>query len=260
MPTTLPLERHLAVIEASAAVLIEQAEVAGFDAPVPTAPAWTARKLVAHQAMVHRWAAGNLTGEAFTRTQTQIHDDETDLPAYFRAGVDHLLGVLRAVPDGVKAMVFLKDAPPPRRFWARRQAHETTIHGVDAVAASLGRVPTAKECVAALPIDDEVAVDGIDELLCGFLPRGRPKIALDEPFVLSVAPTDVDAQWTLRVGTDSMSAEPGPPGPSDADPATFAGTAAAVYLGLWNRGDEITEHGPAAVLDRWRSVQRVTWS
>ena len=238
-------------------MLIERASAVGFDAPVPTAPAWTAGKLVAHQAMVHRWAAGNLTDVAFERTQTQIHDEEGDLAAYYRDGVKVLLDALRTAPDDVKAMVFLKDAPPPRRFWARRQAHETTIHAVDAVAASLGRFPTAGECVGTLPIDVELAVDGIDELVCGFMPRGRPKIAVGEPFVLSVEPTDVDVSWALRVSPESLVTEPGLPDTSD---ATFTGTAAELYLGLWNRGDEVVERGSADVLARWRKVQRVTWS
>jgi hypothetical protein len=111
--------------------------------------------------------------------------------------------------------------------------------------------------VAALPIDDEVAVDGIDELLCGFLPRGRPKLAVDEPFVLTVEPTDSDRAWTLRVETESMATEAGVAESSD---ATFTGTTAALYLGLWNRGDEVVQHGSADVLARWRKVQRVTWS
>jgi uncharacterized protein (TIGR03083 family) len=246
------LDQHLDLIEASAAALIDRAEAAGFDAPVPTAPAWTAAKLVAHQAMVHRWAAGNLTGEPFERTQTQIHEDEADLAAYYRDGVDVLLDVLRSVPDDVKAMVFLKDAPPPRRFWARRQAHETTIHAVDALAACLGRFPTADECL----IDGDVAADGIDELVCGFMPRGRPKIASEEAFVLAVEPTDVDAAWTLRVAPESMVSEAGRTGPAE---ITFGGTAAQLYLGLWNRGDEVVERGPTDLLARWRRLQRVTW-
>ena len=44
-------------------------------------------------------------------------------------------------PDDVEALVFLNDAPAPREFWARRQCHETTMHAVDALAASLGRPP-----------------------------------------------------------------------------------------------------------------------
>ncbi len=257
MPTSLPLERHLTVLDVAGATLADRAAGA-LDAPVPTCPAWDGAKLVAHQTMVHRWAAGNLTGEPFARQQTQIHDEEPDVVGYYRDGLAHLLATLRGVPDDVKAMVFLKDAPPPRRFWARRQAHETTIHGVDALAASLGRVPTADECADVLPIDADLAVDGIDELVGGFLPRGRPKIGADAPFVVVVDPTDRDVAWTLRVAPDRLVTELGAGGGDDA--VTLSGTAVALYLGLWNRGDEFASAGPGDVLDRWRRLQRVTWS
>ena len=44
-----------------------------------------------------------------------------DPVAWWVDGADELVVTLRAVPDDVEAMVFLNDAPPPRRFWARRR-------------------------------------------------------------------------------------------------------------------------------------------
>src|SRR5665647_3570983 len=38
------------------------------------------------------------------------------------------------------------------------------------------------------------------------------------------------------------------------------GTAAQIYLGLWNHGTEITSAGRTDALDRWHRVQRVRWS
>ena len=70
-------------------------------------------------------------------------------------------------------MVFLRDSPAPREFWARRQAHETTIHRADAVAAGLGRRPRSAE----LDLDPAFAVDGLDELLTGFLRGAVPGCA-----------------------------------------------------------------------------------
>jgi hypothetical protein len=52
--------------------------------------------------------------------------------------------------------VFLRHAPPARLFWTRRQAHETTIHAVDAQAAALHRLPRPAEAM----INDELAADG----------------------------------------------------------------------------------------------------
>ena len=39
----------------------------------------------------------------------------------------------------------------------------------------------------------------------------------------------------------------------------ISGTAAAVHLGLWNRGDELTVSGRTDVLDRWRDTQQIRW-
>lgn len=257
MATSLTEQRHLEVIASSASALAEHARQAGLDAHVPTCPAWDVRALVAHTTMVHRWAAGNLRAAPFERTQTELRD-EPELVEYFEAGVDELLTTLETIEPHVEAMVFLKDPPATvRHFWTRRQAHETTMHGVDALAASLGRVPTADEAIAALRIDAELAVDGIDELVAGFFTRGRSKIAAPEPFTIGVAPSDADAAWTLTVADERLTTTAG----IAADlGTTLTGTATQLYLGLWNRGDEIVATGDAAVVDRWHEHQRVSWS
>jgi hypothetical protein len=41
---------------------------------------------------------------------------------------------------------------------------------------------------------------------------------------------------------------------------TVTGTAEALYLALWNRGDEIEVSGDDTLLDRWRHAMRVRWS
>lgn len=259
MSTTLSEQRHLDVIAASAAVLADQARQAGLDAAVPTCPAWDVRALVAHTAMVHRWAAGNLRGEPFTRTPTDI-GDEADLIGYFEAGVDELLTTLETIAPDVDAAVFLKDPPATaRHFWTRRQAHETTVHGADALAAALGRVPGANEGAAALSIDVDLAVDGIDELLAGFFTRGRSKLATTEPFSIAVVPTDTVSSWTVTVADERLTTTAGI-GDGRGAGTTLSGTATQLYLGLWNRGEEITAAGDAKVLERWREVQRIKWT
>jgi hypothetical protein len=42
--------------------------------------------------------------------------------------------------------------------------------------------------------------------------------------------------------------------------ATFSGTAAELYLGLWNRGSELLATGRPGVLEAWRDRQRIRWS
>jgi len=252
----LPFDRCLEVVERAGSDLADRADTAGPEVPVVSCPTWSVADLVAHQGMVHRWAAANLRlDETPVPSTTDILGavPAEELTDWFREGLGQLLAMLGTVDPEVPAAVFLRDAPAPRHFWARRQAHETTIHSVDALAGVLGRLPTAEEADVAL----DVALDGIDELLTGFYPRGRSKLAGDEPLTIGVLPVDADRAWTMQVADGRLTTErrrrP------DAGTA-LTGTAAQLYLGLWNRGAEITEQGVPGVLDRWREVQRVRWS
>jgi uncharacterized protein (TIGR03083 family) len=263
VPTSLSFDEHVAALETAGRRLITESVEAGMDAPVPTCPAWATDALVAHQAMVHRWATAHVRGDDPDEVpnQTAIRTTVADLPAYYDEGLAGLIAALRAAPPDLDAMTFLKDAPPPREFWARRQAHETTIHMVDALAAKLGRAPTAGES----GIDQSLAVDGIDELVRGFFTRGRSKLYDGDEYTVAVAPSDVSRCWVLRVaerltvdpddGLDDGVAD----GPEPT--ATITGPAVDLYLGLWNRGGEVEiTGGRPDVLERWRATQRVTWS
>ena len=146
MPTSLTFSEHLDALETSGGRLADLALEAGLDVAVPTCPAWTTDALVAHQAMVHRWAAAHVRGDDpdVIPSQTEIRTTVDDLVGYYRDGHGALLATFHDAAPDLEAMTFLKDAPAPRDFWARRQAHETTIHMIDALAAVLGRLPTAE--------------------------------------------------------------------------------------------------------------------
>ncbi len=242
------------LVSSSATRMIVTVEGAGFDAAVITCPTWDGRALIAHQAMVHRWAAANIRGEdaSAVPNQTEIRETVDDLGTYFRDGLDALVGALGEAPDDLQALVFLNDAPPAKQFWARRQAHENTIHMVDALSAAAGRIPTAAEVV----VDTEVAVDGIDELLCGFFTRGKSRIFDGVEYDVDVVLTDSDRRWTLHVA-ERMTAIAESAGGAH---VRIGGPAQAVYLALWNRGDEVQVDGDDSLLDRWRAAQRVRWS
>ena len=256
MATSLSFDEHLAQLDTAGARLVELARAAGPDAPVPTCPTWDVRALLAHQAMVHRWAAANVRGDDpdSVPNQTTIRTTVDDIESYYRDGHAGLLAALRSAPDDLQAMTFLNDAPAPRHFWARRQAHETTIHMVDALAASLGRVPASDEAA----IGRAVALDGIDELLCGFFTRGTSKLYDGDEYTLAVAPSDAESRWVVHVAAKLTVRADADEALAEAD-ATTTGTADQLYLGLWNRGDEVSASGRADVLDRWRATQRVRW-
>ncbi|MFW6090772.1 MAG: maleylpyruvate isomerase N-terminal domain-containing protein [Actinomycetota bacterium] len=254
MPTHLSLSDHVDAITASGRALRESAARSGLAADVPTCAEWDVRGLVAHLGMVHRWAAANLRGDDGHRPEDSQAEAAAsdDLLGWFAAGLDALVTALHDTPDDAAAMVFLRDAPPPRQFWARRQAHETTIHAVDAISAELGRWPRAAE----VPVTPAIAADGIDELLCGFLPRRKSRLRSDAPYTVVVRADDTGHAWTLRVSQDPVVTTVGDA--VDAD-AVLRGSAAELYLGLWNRGDEIRVAGREDVLDQWRSQVQVRW-
>ncbi len=256
MSTTLSLEQHLSVLEASGERLAKCAAEAGLDAAVPTCPAWAVKNLVAHQTMVHRWATAHIRGDDPDAVpgDAQILEGVPDLLPFYEDGLAGLVIALRDAPPDLEAFTFLKDAPAAREFWARRQAHETTMHMVDAQGAVLGRVPTTEEAA----IDSAFAADGLDELLRGFFTRGLSKLYDSAPLVVVVAPDDVARRWVLRVD-ERLTVDAGDRDESAAD-ARLTGSAAALYLALWNRGDDIVVEGRPEVLARWHDVQRVTWS
>ena len=252
--THLSLDQYLAEIRSAAERLHDQAAQAGLTAAVPSCPGWDVAALVAHQGMVHRWAAANVSGDSDHRTE----DSEAaaaaapDLLAWFDEGVHALTKILFEAPDDLEAMVFLRHAPPPRLFWARRQAHETTIHAVDAQAAALRRLPSAAETM----INDELAADGIDELLRGFLPRSKSTLRSKTPYVVEIRPTDSERRWQVAVSERPPSSVQGIAWPPD---AVISGAAIELYLGLWNRNEHLYAEGRQDVIEQWRSEVRVSW-
>ncbi|PUA81416.1 maleylpyruvate isomerase N-terminal domain-containing protein [Nocardioides currus] len=256
MSTDLDLATHLEGLRAAMVALVRCADRAGLRAPVPTTPDWSVRRLVAHQGMVHRWAAAVVTGADQAPDRWQREGLEAPDPLeWLRDGAIEVVGAISAAPDDLDALVFLADAPPPRRFWARRQCHETTIHAVDALAACLGRHPVAAD---ADWVTEEVALDGIDELLTGFLPRPVSRLRSEEGRRIAVRPEGGSGGWLVELSA-------APPVTSRFDGETpdadleLTGSAVALYLTLWNRSDEASPDDGRG-WDDWRDSAQVRWS
>src|SRR4249919_2994623 len=131
----LPLERHLDGLREALLALVRYADRAGLGAPVPTTPDWTVRQLVAHQGMVHRWAAATIRSETVDPDAIEREGRTAVDPLdWLRDGAIELAQTIHDAPDDLEALVFLRDAPPAKRFWGRRQCHETTIHAIDALS------------------------------------------------------------------------------------------------------------------------------
>ena len=136
---------------------------AGREAPnaaVPWCPDWTVSSVLAHVGCLHEWVAGIVRSCA---AESQP----------FPAAPEFTGGALADWADERRHLLLgaLSDADPdqpmwafgfqlPTRFWARRQAHETAVHAIDATAAA----------GAAWQIPGDVADDGLAEFLTVFLP------------------------------------------------------------------------------------------
>ncbi|WP_217169463.1 maleylpyruvate isomerase family mycothiol-dependent enzyme [Streptomyces sp. AC512_CC834] len=239
---------YVEILDREGALLAAAAEAAGSDAEVPTCPGWQVRDLLRHTGTIHRWAAAFVAeGHTGPRPEGGLPDlDGAPLLDWFRQGHGRLVDTLAGAAPDVRCWHFLP-APSPLAFWARRQAHETTGHRFDAESAR-GGAPTG--------VGVDFAVDGIDELLCGFHARPKSAVRSEEPRTLRVRATDApDAVWTVR-----LSAQPPVTvrdGAGDAD-CELSGPAAQLYSALWNRRafPEVTGDGSLAAL--WRERSGVT--
>ncbi len=207
------------------------ADRAGMQALVPTTLDWTVRDLVARQGASHRRVAG-LFGSELRGEEAQGRAAPEPIEWLRDSAIEVATRLTVAPPDAV-APVFLASTATPRQFWARRVCHETTLHAVDALAASLGRYPVSADAEWITP---ELASDGLDELLMGFVPRPSSRLVPEVEQRVQVRVHD-GPSWLLRLG-------PHPPQVSrtavsvDAD-LVLAGSAPALYLTLWNRSDEV---------------------
>lgn len=244
-------------IGAAGTVLRANAMSAGLDAAVPTCPGWRVRDLVVHQGMVQRWAIDVLEGRGFGTGAE--HEAEgraaADLLEWFDDGWAGLLHVLGSVPEDLEVPFFLRTGDSPRTGWARRQCHEVTIHAVDALAARLGRTPTAAETWFSAGL----ATDGIDELMRGFVPRKRQsQLRTDQPMSVLVQTSDTEASWVVNVSEEPARTEIGV---ADSPDVTLRGPARELYLALWNRsGPEALELDPDGFLPQWRRQVIIAWA
>lgn len=243
-------DAFVGTLDREGGLLASAAEEAGVDAEVPTCPEWRVRDLLRHTGMVHRWATA-FVAEGYTEYHPDggLPDlDGADLVAWFRDGHRSLVDALSAAPPDVECWHFLP-APSPLAFWARRQAHETTVHRMDAEAARGG---------VAGEIAPDFAADGIDELLRGFHARRKSRVRSEEPRVLRVRATDTDsAVWTVRLSQEPPAAERHDTRDADCE---LAGPAGQLYRALWNRGPFPRVTGDMSLAGLWREKSAITWS
>lgn len=217
---------YLRVLRLDAARLAEVAAM-GLEPEVPSCPGWTVADVVSHTAAVYLHKVE--TVRAGAAPQEWPPDDLADREplGLFDQATQALLAELTSRdPDEVRSTWWPDDQTVG--FWYRRMALETAVHRVDAELAH----------DVVTPVDEALAVDGIDEVLRVMLAGSW---ADDEP----PTPNPVDDRvrvssggrsWTVTLSAEAV-------GVSETDAAEVAvevaGTPDDVYLWLWGRrGDE----------------------
>ena len=250
---SMDLNGYLAVLATEATTLAAAAEEAGLGADVPTCPGWSVADLVLHLGEVHRWATATVAGKA-TKLSEVPADYLGAVPAaadtinWFRDGAIKMCDTLAAADPSIHYAAFLHDPMTPHLlFWARRQTMETSMHRVDAESA-------AGRCTGFAP---DVAVDGIDEFLTGFLPRSRTTLHAETPRTLQIAPDYSDRRWTVLIGPEL----PVTTRQASAADCTITGSASDIYLALWNRTsvDALCITGDRSMIDLLRDNVRIRW-
>ncbi|MFS8098085.1 maleylpyruvate isomerase N-terminal domain-containing protein [Lentzea alba] len=234
---------YLAQIETQASLLRTAALKAGPDAPVPSCPEWTVLKLVRHIAEVHTWAAQAVVTapEAGRPEWPKSPRDFDEVFPWWDNGLSLLLERLRSTPADRPAWTF--DKTSRAAFWSRRQAHETSIHRLDAELAIGHELP-------ALVFDPEFAADGIDEYLTVLVARrvelGFPVSATGR---LLVHAADAGRTWQVGLTAGEPLVVTGVQDAAFDEDATIAGTADAIYRALYVRPSHAIVSGDRTLLE-----------
>ncbi|MGO9874200.1 MAG: maleylpyruvate isomerase family mycothiol-dependent enzyme [Acidimicrobiia bacterium] len=245
-PVGLNYDEYVAAIRVEGDALATAAARAGVDAPVPSCPEWTVADLLGHIGRIHRSVA-HLVDTRATAWDQDWRGGDPPAPAerveWFAAGVPLVADALAAAGPGVELYSLTSDQSSG--FWARRQAHETAMHRVDAQLAAGGTEPIAQP----------LAVDGIDEFfdLISFLALAETARGAGE--TLHFHCTDGPGEWLARLDPDGLVVTREH---AKGDVAA-RGAASDLLLYLHGRGgvDALDVFGDAALLTRWREL--VSW-
>ncbi|MEV5962032.1 maleylpyruvate isomerase family mycothiol-dependent enzyme [Kribbella sp. NPDC051952] len=211
---------YLAHVQAEAARLGEVGRM-GLEPAVPSCPGWTVDSVLRHVAQVYDHKIEVLRlGARPTDWPPDFSGRET--LEWFDEARAAIVAALEKVGTAAETWTF-SPRDSTSGFWYRRMAHESVIHRID--------VEQAYDIVT--PIEAELALDGIDELLYPTL--GGPwweEGDTEHPVDATVRITAAGRSWTIRLDGTSVEITQGAEGDAAAE---IFGDPTPVFLWLWGR-------------------------
>ncbi|WP_454229015.1 maleylpyruvate isomerase N-terminal domain-containing protein [Propioniciclava flava] len=233
-------------------------------APVPTCPEWSAADLAWHLTEVHGFWARVLTSGALTDEDAEAleasaparPDDPTEIWPVFERETRALLDAL-ALRDDTEAAWFWLPTACTVGSTRRMQAHEATVHRLDAEAAA---------DVTSAPVDAEVAADAVShaiEVMWAWWGTNPGFVFVPTTGPVALTALDVDRVWHVQPGrwrgVGSCGTSYDVPGVrlTEEAPAVaqVTATADALMRWLWGRGPEPATSGDAAAVAALREAR-----
>ena len=234
--------RYLECLAADYGDLRDAAAAVELTVPVPTCPGWTMGDLVFHVAEVYLHKVTVMrTGEWPKQWPPPGVEHAAKLPLLGRAYGELIAEFSARLPTDPAPTWY--DPDQTVAFWIRRMAQETVVHRIDAeLAAGL----------PVTPVPDDLALDGIDEVLKRFL--GYDAEDLDQ---LEGGHLARDGQDTITVlaGQTAWTVRPSPQevvvddGASDDPRVVIAAAPDPMLRWLWGRA------GSAEGMGSWAGVR-----
>jgi uncharacterized protein (TIGR03083 family) len=250
----------LEVLSAEAELLAASARGQRAERAVPACPGLNLGETARHVGSLHRMALSWLREGPGGTPWPEDPEPGQDLADYVLAGARPLIAEL-AAHDPAQTWPSWWPEQQNRGFWLRRMLHETTVHRTDVQGAA--GLPLD-------PVDDDVAADGVDEVLFYWFAHRLRVLGVTGTRDGSVAISTAGRLWLARSGPAGShvlrvplepGADPAAGNRDDVADAVITGTPVAVYRWLWGRVPDraVRSHGDAdSIAQLWALLRLAT--